>query len=157
MIVGVPKETFPGERRIALNPPGVGTLKKEGIDVIVEKGAGDGASLADSVYEERGARIVPDRNAVFSEADVVVQVRGPGANPVEGAKDLPLLGEKHTLIAFLDPLAATDMMTKLAETKANAFSMELMPRTTRAQSMDALSSMATVAGYMAVLLGATHL
>jgi len=157
VIVGVPKETFPGERRVALNPPGVGTLKKEGLEVIIQKGAGEGASLADPVYVERGARIVPDRNAVFSEADVILQVRGPGANPIEGAKDLSLLKEKHALIAFLDPLAATDMMQALAKTGATSFSMELMPRTTRAQSMDALSSMATVAGYMAVLLGATHL
>lgn len=157
MIVGVPKETFPGERRVALNPPGVGTLKKENLDVIIQKGAGEEAALTDAMYVERGARIVPDRNAVFSEADIILQVRGPGSNPVEGAKDLPLLKEKHTLIAFLDPLAATDMVRKTAETKATVFSMELMPRTTRAQSMDALSSMASVAGYMAVLLGATHL
>jgi NAD(P) transhydrogenase subunit alpha len=157
VIVGVPKETFPGERRVALNPPGVGTLKKEGLDVIIEKGAGVAACLPDSAYVEKGARIVADRAAVFAEADIILEVRGPGSNPVEGAKDFPLLKEKHTLIAFLDPLAATESMKQLAETKATAFSMELMPRITRAQSMDALSSMATASGYMAVLLAATRL
>jgi NAD(P) transhydrogenase subunit alpha len=157
VIVGVPKETFPGERRVALNPPGVGTLKKEGLDVIIEKGAGAAACLPDAAYVEKGARIVADRAAVFAEADIILEVRGPGSNAVEGAKDFPLLKEKHTLIAFLDPLAATEAMQKLAETRATAFSMELMPRITRAQSMDALSSMATVSGYMAVLLAATRL
>jgi NAD(P) transhydrogenase subunit alpha len=157
VIIGVPKETYPGERRVALNPPGVATLKKEGFDILIETGAGEGAVLADSAFVEKGARIAPNRNAVFSEAELILQVRGPGANLIEGLKDLPLLKEKHTLIAMLDPLAATEMMKKLAETKATVFAMELMPRTTQAQSMDVLSSMATVAGYMAVLRAATHL
>lgn len=157
MIVGVPKETFPGERRVALNPPCTGSLVKKGIEVLIEKGAGERAGFADTAYEERGARIVSDRAAVFSQADIIAQVRGVGANPVEGAKDLELLQEKHTLIAMLDPLAATVEMEKLAATKAKIFAMELIPRITRAQSMDVLSSMASVAGYMSVLIGATSL
>lgn len=157
MIVGVPKETFPEERRVALNPPGVATLVKQGFEVVIEKGAGEGAGFADRAFVEKGARIVNDRAAVFKEADIICQVRGAGANPVEGAEDLSLLSEKHTLCAMLDPLAATEMMTKLAGTNATVFAMELIPRITRAQSMDVLSSMASVAGYMAVLIGATKL
>ncbi|MFH1279781.1 MAG: Re/Si-specific NAD(P)(+) transhydrogenase subunit alpha [Candidatus Eisenbacteria bacterium] len=157
VIVGVPKETFPEERRVALNPPGVATLVKQGLEVVIERGAGEGAGFADTAFVEKGARIVNDRAALFAEADIICQVRGAGANPDEGAEDLSLLEEKHTLCAMLDPLAATDMMGRLAETKASVFAMELIPRITRAQSMDVLSSMASVAGYMAVLIGATKL
>jgi len=155
--IGVPKETFSSERRVALNPPGVGTLIKEGVEVLIEAGAGTAAGLSDKAYEERGAKIVGDRRTLFSEADVIVQVRGPGANPEKGAEDIALLEERHMLISMLDPLAATESMTTLAETKATIFGMELIPRITRAQSMDVLSSMANVAGYTAVLIGATNL
>jgi NAD(P) transhydrogenase subunit alpha len=157
MIVGVPKETFPGERRVALIPASLPALDKAGAKVVVEEGAGDEAGFPDAEYEEKGAELVSKRDQVFEKADVVVQVRTYGTNPDKGKDDLKKLREGQALIGFLDPLVAREAVEKLAEAGVDAFSMELMPRITRAQSMDALSSMATIAGYKAVLLAADHL
>jgi len=156
MLVGVPKETFPGERRVALVPANVPLLAKAGLDVIIESGAGEAAGYPDAAYLEKGAGVVSTRKEVFA-AEILLQVRGPGANPVSAAEDLPRYHQGQVVIAYLDPLSAPETMQKLAETGVAAFSLELLPRITRAQSMDTLSSMATVAGYKIVLLAANEL
>ncbi len=157
MKVGVPKETFPGDARVALIPQSVSALEKAGVEVILENGAGADAGFSDAAYQEKGGRIVPDCQTVFKEADFIALIRAGGANPEAGAAHVGMLREGQLLMAFLEPLAAPDAMQQLAATKASVFAMELMPRITRAQSMDALSSMATVSGYMAVVLAAERL
>jgi NAD(P) transhydrogenase subunit alpha len=155
MKLGVPKETFPAERRVALVPAVLSLLKQAGLEATIEKGAGESAGFADAAYVEKGASIGSRADALA--ADIVVQVRAGGANPSAGAQDLPRLRAGQTVIAFLDPLSQPQALRELARRGVNAFAMELMPRITRAQSMDALSSMATIAGYKAVLLAATTL
>ena len=154
MIIAVPKESFPGERRVALVPAAVPGLKKAGHEVLVEAGAGGTALFPDAMYLEKGARIAGSRAEVFASADAVVQVLGHGANDKTGRADLPLLRRTQILIAFLRPLAVPETVREIAVSGATAFSVEFMPRITRAQSMDALSAMSTVAGYKAVLLAA---
>ncbi len=156
MIVSVTKETFPGERRVALIPAVVPSLTKAGIHVVVEAGAGTSAGFPDDAYTERGAKITDDREELF-RADIVVQVRSLGANPEAGRADLEELREDQVLIGMCDPLGAAPAAQELAATGATVFAMELIPRISRAQSMDVLSSMATVAGYKAVLMAADHL
>ncbi|MEK6667055.1 MAG: Re/Si-specific NAD(P)(+) transhydrogenase subunit alpha [candidate division NC10 bacterium] len=157
MIVGVPKETFPGERRVALVPAVIPTLAKAKWEVLVESGAGDAAFYPDAAYVEKGARIAASRAEVFASADAVFQVLGHGANDKTGRADLPLLRPGQALIAFLRPLGDPRSASEIAATGAVAFAVELMPRITRAQNMDALSSMSTVAGFKAVLLAASTL
>jgi NAD(P) transhydrogenase subunit alpha len=157
MIVAVPKEIFPGERRVALVPVAVSTLTKAAMEVVVEGGAGAGALISDEAYEARGARIEPVRRRLLSQADVVLMVRGPGFHADFPSVDLDALRPGTTLIAFMEPLAEPETMTALARRNLTLFAMELMPRTTRAQSMDAISTMATIAGYKAVLLAANAL
>lgn len=157
MIVAVPKEIFPGERRVALVPAAVSTLTKAAMEVVVEGGAGAGALISDEAFEARGARIEPARQRLLSQADVVLMVRGPGFHPGFPSVDLDALRPGTTLIAFMEPLAEPETMMALARRNLTLFAMELMPRTTRAQSMDAISSMATIAGYKAVLLAANAL
>jgi NAD(P) transhydrogenase subunit alpha len=157
MIVGVPRETYPGERRVALVPAVLPALAKRGCDVVVEAGAGETAGYPDATYVERGARVVATRGEVFRQADVVVQVLCHGANDRTGAADLPLLRAGQTLVGFLRPLDSARTVQEIAATGVNAFAVELMPRITRAQSMDVLSAMSTVAGYKAALLSASLL
>lgn len=154
MIVGVPKESYPGERRVALVPLVIPNLKKAGLEVIVETGAGEHAGYPDAAYAEKGAKIVPDRAALFAQADVVTQVLCYGSNDVTGQADLPLMRKGQALIGFLRPFGSAEVVQQIAQAGVTAFSVELMPRTTRAQSMDALSSMGTICGYKAVLLAA---
>ena len=154
MIVGVPKESYPGERRVALVPLVLPNLAKAGIEVIVEAGAGEPAGYPDAAYAEKGAKIVPDRAAVFAAADIVVQVLCYGSNDVTGKADLALMRKGQALIGFLRPFGSQEVVQQIADAGVTAFSVELMPRTTRAQSMDALSSMGTICGYKAVLLAA---
>ena len=154
MIVGVPKESYPGERRVALVPLVIPNLAKAGLEVIVESGAGEPAGYPDAAYTEKGAKIVPNRAAVFGAADIVVQVLCYGSNDVTGKADLPLMRKGQTLVGFLRPFGSQEVMQQIAQAGVAAFSVELMPRTTRAQSMDALSSMGTICGYKAVLLAA---
>ena len=151
MIVGVPKEIYPGERRVALTPAVVPMLAKAGLEVVIQAGAGVAAGYPDAQYQEKGAKVLPDRAAVFVQADMIVQVLSHGANDKNGAQDLPLLRRGQILIGFLRPLASAEAVQQVAQTGATAFAVELMPRTTRAQSMDALSSMASIAGYKAVI------
>ena len=157
MIVGVPKESFPGERRVALVPSAVPTLAKAGMEVAVETGAGAEAGYPDADFAAKGAKILPDRAAVFATADVIVQVLCYGANDKTGKADIPLLRRDQVLIGFLRPLGSKEIVQEIAATGALSFSVELMPRTTRAQSMDALSSMANISGYKSVLIAADRL
>jgi len=154
MVVGIPRETFPGERRVSVTPAVVPGLMKKGIEVAVEPGAGASAGFGDGAYQEKGARLARDRADLFGTADVILQVRGLGANPDAGRADLSLLRADQIVIGFLEPLTAREAIEALADRGVVALSMELMPRITRAQSMDALSSQATVAGYKAVILAA---
>jgi H+-translocating NAD(P) transhydrogenase subunit alpha len=157
MIVGVPRELYPGERRVALVPSVIAGLTKAGIQVVVETGAGREAGYPDSDYTDKGARIVADRAEVFRSADIVVQVLCYGSNDRNGEADLPLMRRGQGLIGFLRPLGTIDILNRIAETGVTSFAVELMPRITRAQNMDALSSMATVSGYRAVLMAAERL
>lgn len=157
MIIGVPKESYPGERRVALVPAVITNLAKAGFQVVVEAGAGEQAGYPDAFYLDKGAKILPDRASVFSGADIVTQVLCYGPNHVAGKADLPLLRRGQILIGFLQPLDSPEILQQIAQTGVTSFAVELMPRTTRAQSMDALSSMATIAGYKAVLIAADTL
>jgi NAD(P) transhydrogenase subunit alpha len=157
MIVGVPKEIYPKERRVALVPAVIPNLKKSGLDVVVETGAGISAGYPDSEYAEKGARLIGDRAELFRTADIIVQFLCYGANDVTGSADLPLLHKGQVLLGFLRPLGEVKTLQEIAEHGVTSFSVELMPRTTRAQSMDALSSMATICGYRAVVLAANTL
>lgn len=154
MIVGVPKETYPGERRVALVPGVLAQLKKSGLEAVVEAGAGESAGFRDSDYVEKGGRIEPSRSALFQTADVILQVRALGSNPEAGQSDLEAGREGQAWISLCDPLSAPSAIQKAAERKLRVFSLEMIPRITRAQSMDVLSSMAMLAGYKAVLLAA---
>lgn len=156
MIAAVIKENLPGEKRVALIPRNVGSLTKAGLEVLVESGAGAASLYPDAEYEKEGAGIESDRTALLAKADLVLTVRGPGAYPDFPAADLDQLKSGAVLIGFLEPLAQPETMEALAGRGLTAFSMELVPRITRAQSMDALSSMANISGYEAVLLAANH-
>lgn len=157
MIVGVPKEIYPNERRVALVPGVIPNLKKAGLEVVVEAGAGTKAGYPDSEYTEKGARLIASRSEAFQTADIIVQFLCHGANDKNGAEDLPLMKQGQALIGFLRPLGTVKTLQDIAERGVTSFSVELMPRTTRAQSMDALSSMATICGYKAVLIAADTL
>ena len=147
MKIGVPIEQLPGERRVALVPASIAALKKAGFEVMIERGAGERAGFPDSAYEEKGGQIAASRADVFA-ADVVLQVR---------ASDFALMRQGQIVIATADPLGSPETVRELASRGVTAFALELIPRITRAQSMDVLSSMATIAGYKAVLLAAETL
>lgn len=153
MRLGVLQETYPSERRVALIPALVPLYAKAGFEVLVQAGAGEGAYHTDEAYRVAGATVLPTREAVLAQADVVLTVRTAGANP-NFETDLPHIREGQIWVGFMEPLYRPQGVQQLATRGATAFAMELIPRITRAQSMDALSSMATVAGYKAVLLAA---
>ncbi len=157
MIIGVVKEAYPGERRVALVPGVIPTLAKAGHSILVEAGAGTAAGYPDPLYAETGAQIAGSRTEVFATAGAIIQVLCHGANDKTGRADLPLLRRDQMLIGFLRPLGSYETVREIALTGAVAFAVELMPRITRAQGMDALSAMAMVVGYRAVLLGASTL
>ncbi len=156
MKVAVPKELHEGENRVALVPDACGKLKKAGIDVIVQSGAGSASSHSDEEYTKAGATIESDVSALWGSADIVVKVAPPHVDAI-GRSEIEFLKSGSVLITFLDPLTEFDRLRKLAEKQVTAVSMEMVPRITRAQSMDALSSMANIAGYKAVLLAAAQL
>ncbi len=157
MIVGITKETCPGERRVALVPEAAAGLTGLGLTVLVERGAGSIAGFSDSDYLECGVEVVEARADLFARADVIIQVRTLGANPVAGRVDLDYMRDGQILIGAAEPLGDPEPLFDLASRGITLYAMELMPRITRAQSMDILSSMASVAGYKAVLLAAEHL
>ncbi len=155
MKVGVLKEAVGAERRVALIPESVGKLAADGVTVVVEEGAGVEAGFSDAQYREAGAELSADRSSVLRAADLLAMV---GAPSCDGASsDVGGLREGSALIGFLNPLQRPELLGALAARRISAFSMEMVPRITRAQSMDALSSQATVAGYKAALLGASTL
>ena len=156
VIIGVPKEIATGERRVALVPEGVKALKKLGVDVLIETGAGVEAGFTDQSYVDEDAKIASSAAEVFNSADIVIkiappQVGGPTGNEIEA------LREGSAVISLMKPLDLPELAAQLAARKVTAFSTELMPRITRAQSMDVLSSQSTIAGYRAVLMAAMAL
>src|SRR5437867_2834612 len=157
MIVGVPRESFPDERRVALVPLVVPNLTKAGFEVVIEAGAGSSAGYPDGEYAAKGAKIVTSRADVFRAADIVVQVLCYGSNDKTGKADVPLYRRGQVLVGFLRPLGSIETIQEIASQGVTSFSVELMPRTTRAQSMDVLSSMGTICGYKAVILAADKL
>jgi H+-translocating NAD(P) transhydrogenase subunit alpha len=148
MIVGLVRETSPGERRVALTPAALPALTKAGIEVVLQRGAGALAGFPDQEYEARGARTAETVAQVLEQAAVICGIRIPSSLS---------LGAAHTAVGLADPLAGSSAIVAMAESGARCFALELLPRITRAQSMDVLSSQATVAGYKAVLLAAEHL
>jgi NAD(P) transhydrogenase subunit alpha len=157
VIIGVPKEIYPGDRRVAIVPAVLPTLIKAGFEVHIQPGAGSEAGYPDSQYVDKGGKIAADRAAVFTAADIVVQILCYGSNDINGKQDVPFYRRDQILVGFLRPFGTRDVVQEVANAGVTAFSIELMPRTTRAQSMDALSSMGTACGYKAVLLAAdTH-
>src|SRR5580698_1188486 len=157
MIVGVPRETFPGERRVALVPGVIPTLAKAGLEVVVEAGAGVEAGYPDALYTDKGAKILASRGDVFGSSDIILQVLCYGSNDRTGQADVALFRRGQVVIGFLRPMGSVNTLQDIAAAGVTSFSVELMPRITRAQSMDALSSMGTICGYKAVLLAADRL
>ena len=151
MKIAICRETGPGERRVALVPDALAAMKKIGLEVLVEAGAGAGAWFADADYQNAGAAIISDRRRLFQEADILAKVQRPDA--VEAA----LVREGGVVVSFLQPVMSLDVVRLLALRRASVFSMDLIPRISRAQAMDALSSQASVSGYKAVLIAATAL
>jgi NAD(P) transhydrogenase subunit alpha len=155
MIAGVLKETAPGERRVATVPPALPLLAKSGLEVVIEAGAGEAAGFPDAAYADKGARILASRQEVLAAARVVLQVRPLGDTRAGALVDD--FGRGHVVVGLLDPLGNPAAVQALAARGATAFALELIPRITRAQSMDVLSSSATITGYKAVLLAASAL
>jgi NAD(P) transhydrogenase subunit alpha len=154
--IGVLKETFPGERCVAIVPRSLDMLAKAGLSVVMESNAGASAGYPDDQYTARGARIAA-RQDIFREADIIAQFRSVGANPQAGEADLPLFRPGQIVLGLGEPLTAAKETSGLALTGVSFFALELIPRITRAQSMDVLSSLATISGYESVLLAATAL
>jgi NAD(P) transhydrogenase subunit alpha len=149
--IAVPRETVPGERRVALVPDAAAALVKSGLAVLIERGAGEGAFHGDAVFEKAGARIVPDAATLYAEADVVLKVQRPALDEADR------LREGTTLVSFLQALTSPELVQRLAARRITSFGMEGIPRISRAQKMDALSSQANLAGYKAVLIAAESL
>jgi len=156
VIVAVPKEIAQGERRVALVPDAVRVLVSDAVQIVVESGCGVSAGFDDAAYEKAGASIETDGKALLGRADVVLKVQPPGQR-ADGSHEIDCMRQDAVLVAFLKPLDLPELALRIAKRGLTAFSMELMPRITRAQSMDALSSMSTISGYRAVLLAAAAL
>jgi H+-translocating NAD(P) transhydrogenase subunit alpha len=154
--VGIVSESLPGERRVAMTPGALSVLKKTNVELLMEPGAGAAAGMLDAEYVEKGVRLA-GREEVFAASEVILQVRSLGANLEAGRADLAHLRRGQAVIGFGEPLTSIDAARDLADRGVSFLSMELMPRITRAQSMDALSSMATIAGYKAALMAADSL
>jgi NAD(P) transhydrogenase subunit alpha len=149
-VIGVPKEVYPGEKRVATVPEVVPKLAKLGFDVIVQSGAGEGASISDDAYIAAGARVVPDAAAVWSGADIVFKVRAPAPEEIQSMR------EGQVLVSFIWPAQNPQLLQQLAAKKATVLAMDSVPRISRAQKLDALSSMANIGGYRAVIEAAHH-
>ncbi|GIX29820.1 MAG: NAD(P) transhydrogenase subunit alpha [Porticoccaceae bacterium] len=154
MLIGIPKETKPREHRVAMTPANVRFWTEKGVSFLVEAGAGSAAGHLDADYQEAGARIAANRAEVFGQAEILLQVQSFGANQVTAEPDLELLRPGQVVAGLMDPLGHPEVAALLAERGVTAIAMELIPRISRAQAMDVLSSMATLAGYKGVLLGA---
>jgi NAD(P) transhydrogenase subunit alpha len=156
LAIGVPKEAVPGETRVSLIPDTVGRLVGNSVDVIVQAGAGEGSSISDDEYVAAGATVVPDAASVYERADLIVKVQAP-VREGAGGDEVTSLRPGQLLVSFLAPLVNHDLVRALADQKVTALAVDAVPRITRAQSMDALSAMSTIAGYKAALLAADHL
>ena len=154
MIIAVTRELVAGENRVSLCPDNVQSLIKEGLDLWVEQGAGVQAGFLDDNYQSVGAKIISSRDELFAGADIILQVQSFGSNTENAEQDLKRLKSKQLVIGMMDPLAQPQAASQVAKTGATAIALEMVPRISRAQSMDVLSSMATLAGYRSVLLGA---
>jgi proton-translocating NAD(P)+ transhydrogenase subunit alpha len=154
MKIGVPRESGPGERRVAVVPDGIRQLKAAGAEILVEAGAGAGAFHPDKAYADAGATLVSDPAHLWSDADAILKIQPPLPHPTLGRHEADLLRDGSILVCMLRPLSNLDVVRTLVKRRISSFSMDAIPRTTRAQRMDALSSMATAAGYKAVLLAA---
>lgn len=154
MKIGIPKENYPGERRVAGTPSTVERLLKMGFTVLIETGAGEGAAFPDELYVEAGATLAATPESLWSESDIVLKVRPPMALP-DGRHEADFLDEQMTLISFIWPAHSQELLDRLAARKANVLAMDMIPRISRAQKMDALSSMANIGGYRAVLEAAS--
>ncbi|MDF1666940.1 MAG: NAD(P) transhydrogenase subunit alpha, partial [Planctomycetota bacterium] len=157
MIIGVPKETFEGENRVALTPDAVATLIKAGFEVYIESQAGLAAGFTDESYTKKGAKVQAERSEIFSKAKIIAQVQTPSSNTSHGQADLDALNKDHIVVGCADPLSGTDNLKKLVAKGTKLFALEMIPRITRAQSMDVLSSQANLAGYKAVLMAANEM
>lgn len=157
MNIGVPKETFPNEQRVALIPPLIPKLTAAGFNVMIQEGAGRLAGFTDEEFQAKGAVTVTDRRSLFSQSDYIFLVHALNSEGKMNREDLDMMHQGQILISLLNPLAAPDVVKTLADRGVDAFALELIPRIARAQSMDVLSSMATIAGYKAIVLAADHL
>ncbi|MCS5594976.1 MAG: NAD(P) transhydrogenase subunit alpha, partial [Porticoccaceae bacterium] len=155
MIVGIPSEVKTGEKRVAMSPANVQSLTDKSVKVLVQKHAGSAAGYLDAEYNAAGATTIADRAEIFATADIILQVQSFGSNSENSDSDLALLRRGQLVIGMMDPLASPQAAEAVAATGASAIALELVPRISRAQSMDVLSSMATLAGYKAVLIGAS--
>lgn len=154
--IGVPKEIYPGECRVAATPDTAKKLQQLGFEILIESGAGEFASFSDEAYEKAGCRIIKDTETLWKEADIILKVRQPMENPKLGKHEADLLSVEQTLISFIYPAQNKELLEKLAERKATVLAMDAVPRISRAQKMDALSSMANIAGYRAVIEAANN-
>ena len=155
MLLGIPSEIKTGERRVALAPSNVRSLADKGVEILFQSGAGVSAGYPDTDYADAGATLVDARERIFAEADIILQVQSFGANNENSDSDLKLLRHGQLVIGMMDPLASPQAAQSVAATGASAIALELVPRISRAQSMDVLSSMATLSGYKSVLMGAS--
>ncbi len=155
MNIGVPKEIAPGETRVALTPAAVKMMVRDGHQVLVQAGAGSSALIPDAEYTQAGARVVRNAEETYGGAEMIVKVRSPRQQ--DGIDEAGLVPKEGVYVGFLSPLGAKETVKRFLERKITSFSMEYVPRITRAQSMDALSSMATIAGYKSVLMAADRL
>jgi NAD(P) transhydrogenase subunit alpha len=156
MLVGVPKEIGSGEKRVAISPEGVTKLKKLGYDVLVETGAGIGANFADADYKAQGATIAPSPKEVWSEARIILKVSAPCEDASAGMHEADRLLPNQTMIGFIWPAQNEDLMARMAKTGSTVLAMDSIPRISRAQNFDALSTMANIAGYRAVIEASQH-
>ncbi len=157
MKIGIPKEVHAGERRVATTPEVAGQLiKKLGFEVAIQSGAGVAANFSDAAYTEAGVTVAADAKTIWNDSDIILKVRAPEFNPDLNTEEVDLLHERQILITFLWPAQNPDLLKKLAEKKVTALSMDSVPRISRAQKLDALSSMANIAGYRAVIEAAQH-
>lgn len=157
MKIGIPKEIATGETRVAVVPAMINVLSKMGHEVFFQIGAGKLASFSDEQYIESGAKIVKSASELFSQIDILLKVQPPQIDPATGQNEIELLRDGITMIGFQAPLSSRQNINLMENKKITSFAMEFIPRITRAQSMDALSSMATIAGYKSVLMAADHL
>src|SRR6476661_3003185 len=156
MKLGVPREIRPGERRAAATPESTARLVKLGFEVLVERGAGAGAAFSDEDYQAAGARLVDDARELWRESELVLKVLPPDENPALGVHEADLLREGATLVSFLWPGKNRALIDRLAARRATVLAIDQVPRITRAQKLDALSTMANIAGYRAVIEAANH-